>query len=87
MQFAKIFLGVIFTIYTLVIVITMFKSKKFFTIFFLTVLQGICALFAVNLLGKYISIHLPINVWTIGVSSVGGISGVIMLLLCDIFLI
>lgn len=86
MQSAKVFLGVILVVYFLIITITMIKSKRFFTVLFLTVLQGVCALFAVNLLGQYISIHIPINGWTIGVSSVGGISGVIMMLLCDGFM-
>ncbi len=84
---AKVFLEIIFAIYVLIILFTMIKSKKFFRIFLLNVLQGVCVLFAVNLLGQYISIHIPINQWTLGVSSAGGISGVIMLLLCDIFLI
>ncbi len=87
MNSANVFLGIIFIIYLFVIIITMIKSRRFFTTLFLTVLQGVCSLFAVNLIGQYISIHIPINLYTLGVSSVGGISGVIMLLLCDIFLI
>lgn len=83
MQSAKIFLGIIFLIYTLTIFITIIKTKRFFTTMFLTILQGICGLFAVNLLGQYIAIHIPVNGWTIGVSSIGGLSGVIMMLLCD----
>ncbi len=86
MQSAKVFLGIVFAIYVLFIFVSMIKSKRFFTALFLSVLQGVCALFAVNLLGQYISIHIPINGWTIGVSSVGGISGVIMMLLCDGFI-
>ena len=83
MQSAKIFLGIIFVIYALTILITIIKTKRFFTTTFLTVLQGICGLFAVNLLGQYIAIHIPVNGWTIGISSIGGLSGVIMMLLCD----
>ena len=86
MQSAKIFLGIIFVLYTLTILITIFKTKRFFTTMFLTVLQGICGLFTVNLLGQYIAIHIPVNGWTIGVSSIGGLSGVIMMLLCDGFI-
>ena len=66
--------------------LTFLKTKKFIFTFILSTLQGLCALFAVNLLGNYIAIHIPVNYWTIGVSSVGGISGVIMLLLCDTFM-
>ena len=86
MESAKAFLGILSVIYILIILTTMIKSKRFFTTLFLTVLQGVCALFAVNLLGQYISIHIPINQWTLGISSVGGISGVIMMLLCDGFI-
>ncbi len=86
MSSAKVFLGILFFIYILIIFFAHIKSKKFFLSVFLTALQGVCALFAVNLLGKYISMHIPVNGWTIGVSSIGGISGVIMMLLCDIFM-
>ena len=87
MQSAKIFLGIIFVTYSIIILMTMLRKKRFFTTVFLNILQGTCGLFAVNLLGQYIAIHIPINGWTIGVSSVGGLSGVIMLLLCDGFII
>lgn len=87
MQSAKIILGILLSIYVFIIFITMIKSKKFFTTLFLTVLQGVCALFAVNLLGQYISIHIPVNGWTLGISSIGGISGVIMMLLCDVIML
>lgn len=86
MNSGKIFLGVLFVIYLIVIFTAYFKSKRFFTALIFTALQGICALFAVNLIGKYIAIHIPVNTWTLGVSSLGGVSGVIMLLLCDIFM-
>ncbi len=86
MQSANVFLGLIFSVYTILILITYIKSKKFFKAFFLTALQGICALFAVNLIGKFVEVHIPVNYWTLGISSVGGASGVIMMLLCDIFL-
>jgi pro-sigmaK processing inhibitor BofA len=49
-------------------------------------MQGICALFAVNFIGKFIDVHIPVNYWTLGLSSVGGVSGVILMLLCDIFI-
>ena len=87
MQSAKIFLGIIFVTYSIIILMTMLRKKRFFTTVFLNILQGTCGLFAVNFLGQYIAIHIPINGWTIGVSSVGGLSGVIMLLLCDGFII
>lgn len=86
MTSAKAFLGIIFTLYLFTIFVAHIKSKRFIVSVFLTAFQGLCALFAVNLLGKYISIHIPVNYWTLGVSSVGGISGVIMMLLCEVFM-
>lgn len=86
MNSAKVLLGILLATYLTVIFITYFKSKRFFTALLFTALQGICALFAVNLIGKYITVHIPVNTWTLGISSVGGISGVIMLLLCDVFM-
>ncbi len=83
---AKIFLGCIFAFYIIVIIVAFIKSKRFFTAFLLTALQGVSALFAVNLIGQYIMVHIPVNAWTLGVSSVGGISGVIMMVLCDSFM-
>ncbi|MBQ8765772.1 MAG: pro-sigmaK processing inhibitor BofA family protein [Clostridia bacterium] len=83
---AKLFLGIIAFFYVLIIVITMIKTKRFFTVIFLTVLQGICTLFAINLIGNYINVHIPVNGWSIGISSIGGIPGVIMMLLCGGFM-
>ena len=83
---AKFVLGFLLAIYIFIIFIAYFKSKRFFSALLFTALQGICALFAVNLIGKYITIHIPVNAWTLGISSIGGVSGVIMLLLCDIFM-
>ncbi len=83
---AKVFLGCIFAFYIVVIIISYIKSKRFFTVSLLTALQGICSLFAVNLIGQYITVHIPVNAWTLGISSIGGVSGVIMMLLCDGFI-
>ncbi len=87
MSSAKVFLVILFSFYILIILVAHVKSKKFLISVFLTTLQGLCSLFAVNLLGQYISVHIPVNIFTLGVSSVGGISGVIMMLLCDVFMI
>ena len=83
---AKILLCSIAAVYTLTVFIFYIKSKRFFTALILTALQGICALTAVNLAGGFIGVHLPVNALTLGVSSLGGVSGVIALLLCAAFL-
>lgn len=86
MTSANIFLGIVFSVYALAVLITFIKSKRFFTALFLTALQGVCALFAVNLIGDFTAVHVPVNAYTIGLSSIGGVAGVIMILLSDIFL-
>lgn len=86
MQSANIFLGIIFSVYLIIIFMAFFRSKRFFTALLLTALQGVCALFAVNLIGSFISVHVPVNGWTLGLSSVGGASAVIMFLLCGVFM-
>lgn len=86
MQSAKVFLGIIFSVYLIIVLITYIKSKRFFTAMILTALQGLCALFAVNFIGGFLAVHISVNSWTMGLSSVGGVSGVIMILLSDIFL-
>ncbi len=86
MQSANVFLGILFSVYTIIIFISYIKSKRFFTALILTAMQGVCALFAVNFIGKFIEVHIPVNYYTLGLSSVGGVSGVILLLLCDIFM-
>ena len=86
MTFANFFTLSVYIIYQAVILFSFFKTKRFISAFVINLLQGICALFAINFLGQYISVHIPINGWTLGISSSGGISGVIMLLLCDTFM-
>ena len=43
MENGKVFLGALFGIYALVVIISMIKSKRFFTVLLSSVLQGICA--------------------------------------------
>lgn len=86
MQSAKVFLSIVFSIYLVIIFIVFLKSKRFFSSLFLTVLSGICALFAVNIAGNFLSVHIPVNAYTLTLSSAGGIPAVILLLLCDVFM-
>lgn len=66
--------------------VLLIKNKKFVLCSFLTAIQGICALLSVNLIGTLISIRIPLNFWTVCFSSFFGVSGVIILLVADIFL-
>lgn len=74
----------VFTVSSIIIMFSMYKSGHFFKSLFLSVLQGCSALFAVNFIGRFIGIHLSLNAFSLAVSSFGGFAGVIYLLVCDI---
>lgn len=75
-SFALIFSG-------LVILLAMLRTKRFFTMLFLTVLQGLAAFFAVNFVGGFFGVHLALNWGHLGISALGGVPGVILLLLVN----
>ena len=62
------------------ILISMAKSGHFFKSLFLTIIQGIVALFAVNVIGMLTGVVIPLNWYTIGTSAFLGIPGVIMII-------
>ena len=86
MIYAKIFLYVLFVIYFIIMFFTYKKSRKLFKMLLLIFIQGITAFFAVNLIGNFIEVHIPLNYYTITFSGLFGISGVAMLLLFQVFL-
>lgn len=63
-----------------VIIVTVFKTKRFFAAAAVSVLQGIGSLFVVNFIGSFIGVHLAVNAFSLAVSSVAGASGVALLL-------
>lgn len=75
----------VFIVSSLIILITMYKSGHIIKSALLSVLQGASALFAVNFIGGFISVHLPLNIFSVTASSVGGLPGVIFLLVYDLF--
>ena len=62
------------------------KSGHPFKAFFLSIGSGLAALFAVHLLQNLCGVGLPINEVTLGVSAVGGVPGVILLLVGSLIL-
>ncbi len=63
------------------ILLFIFKSPKGGRSFFLSALQGVAALFAVNLSGMITGVTLALNYWTAGVSALLGLPGVICMLI------
>ncbi len=65
------------------VLISAYKTKRFFSCAFLSALQGIAALFAVNALGLVTGLHLPLNGYTILSSVLGGTPAVIGLIVME----
>lgn len=66
---------------SLIIILTVsLKSKHFFKSLFLTAFSGLGCLFAVHLLSHFTALTLPVNTFTLAVSALSGIPGVIALL-------
>ena len=69
----------ILTLSVIILAVVMIKGHKFFRCFFSSALQGIAAMFAVNVLGMVTGFHIAVNWYTIAFSAVFGTPGVIAL--------
>ena len=74
----------IMTLCGCVILFSMIKSGSFFKSLLLSAIQGITAVFAVNLIGEFIGVHIAVNAFSGLVSAVAGLPGVIFLLVSNI---
>ena len=68
----------------IIILAVSLKSKKFFKSVTLSALSGLSGLFAVHVLSWFTPLTLPVNLFTVSVSAVSGIPGVIGLLITAI---
>lgn len=84
MNSGKIILVILFGLLFIAQTVLLLKNKKFVLCSLLTAAQGICTLLAVNLIGTLINIRIPLNFWSLGFSSIFGITGVIMMLFINI---
>ena len=66
------------------ILLACLKSRHFLKYIILSILSGLAALFAVQLLGSFTQIEIPVTPLTIGISCIGGVPGVILLLITDL---
>ncbi len=66
-----------------IIFVSFIKSGRFFRSIFLSVFQGLSALFAVNFIGGFTGLHLSVNIFSLLVSCVSGLPGVIFLVVTD----
>lgn len=86
MEFKSTGVIVMLSLFSLITLVVMLKSKHFFKAFFLSALQGIAALFAVNLLSSLTGVSLSVNGITLALSAIGGTAGVVGLLVSRLFL-
>jgi len=77
----KIIFISVFVLSFIIILTVSVKSKHFFKSVFLTAFSGVGSLFALQLIGSTLELSLPVNCFTLAVSTVSGIPGVIGLLL------
>lgn len=68
----------------LIILLSEMKTGHFLKSVILTGLQGIAAIYAVNIVGSFFGVNLAVNTFSLSVGIVGGTPGVILLLLLDI---
>ena len=69
-----------------ILLITYYKNHHVLSGLLLTAVQGICAFFAVNIIGTFFGVHLNANLLSLFVSAFGGTPGVILLLVLNTFL-
>lgn len=70
----------------LIVMWWMIKTRYGARAFALSALQGIAAIFAVNLAGTVTGVMIPVNWYTLGIGFFAGLPGVISTLLADVIL-
>ena len=66
-----------------VLLFSYIKSKHFFRCVFSTAIQGIAAVFAVNVVGMLTGLHLAVNWYTLCFSMAYGTPGVVALIMAE----
>ena len=78
------FLSFLLVFITLVIIRIILKCKKPVSKTFYGMLSGVIVLIITHIAGLYIGVEVPISIMSVGVSSVAGIPGVILILILNI---
>lgn len=74
----------LFLIAGFAILISMIRTKRFIAALIFSCLQGLVALFAANFISDFANMNVSVNPYTLILSAVGGIPGVIFLLMCGV---
>lgn len=67
-----------------IVVVSAFRTKRFFSCVILSALQGVGAIFAVNALGLVTGLHISLNGYTLVASAIGGTPAVIGMIVTEI---
>ena len=67
-----------------IVVVSAFRTKRFFSCVILSALHGIGAIFAVNALGLVTGLHISLNGYTLAASAIGGTPAVIGMIITEI---
>lgn len=78
---------VIIAVSALIIIFAMIKTHHVVKALLFSVVHGLTALFAVNLIGNFIDVHIPINFFSLSVLAAGGIPGAVFLLISEILVL
>ena len=86
MEIIKTILNVCAILYGIGFIVFALYSRKPFKLIFINLFSGIAVLILASILGKYLGYSLFINIYSLSVSTILGIPGVILLVLIDMFL-
>ena len=75
------------SLYTIIITVSAVRTKRFFSCLFLSLIQGVASVFAVNALGLVTGLHLSLNSYTLAFSAIGGTPAVVGMVIAEILFI
>lgn len=75
---------IVCVIAAVLLLFVMLKSRHFVKAVLFSVVSGLAALFAVNFVGNFIGVHIPLNWFSALAGVLGGVPGIIFLLVCEI---
>ena len=70
----------VMSVCAIIVVSVMIGTRHFFSSLIMSAMHGIVALFAVNLIGDFLSVHIALNLFSLMTGVFGGLPGVIFLL-------
>lgn len=74
----------VFVLASLVVIFAAIRSRHVIKALFFSVLTGFSAVFAVNFIGGFIGVHIPVNLFSAAVTAIGGVSGAVLLLILQV---